>query len=256
MNASLLIEAFGQTDIGKCRTINQDAMLVDKELGLFVVSDGMGGHKAGEVASTLAVQILWEVVTSHLKGEKKEEALDRSLLMVKAFQRVNEQIHFRSQQESALEGMGATLTAILIDGEDLHLAHVGDSRAYLIRENLIWQLTDDHTVVAAQIRAGLLPGNMQFSKYQSSAITRSVGFEESVEVDTLTRTIEVGDVYLLCSDGLSGMLKDREIVQVISEMKPPESVEELIRLSNERGGDDNITAVMVEVRDVVRKGGS
>ncbi len=247
----------GGTDPGKKRANNEDAYLVNNGLGLFAVADGVGGSEGGEVASRIAVETLAEAMPD-LLGEKDRTppsgssgatGLEHSALQ-HAITLANLHIHQAIKKDASLVGMGTTLTALLLRRGRVFLAHIGDSRAYLLRAGKLEQLTNDHSVVAEQVRSGLLtPGQAHTSPYRH-VITRALGIDEEAAPDLAERAVLRNDMFLLCSDGLTEMVEDREIGRILSESSPPEAVKKLLDAANERGGVDNITAVVVQALEV------
>ena len=243
------------TDTGRKRAANEDSYLVDEELGLFVVADGMGGHAAGEVASALAVKTVSEYVTGRRKeiekladgGLKQRTKLRR--LLRDAVKKASQAIHADARKDSKLRGMGTTLTIMLIAGHRGYVAHVGDSRLYLNRHGDVHQITTDHSLVNEMIRAGRLKGEDAEKSKFSNALTRAVGVYPNVEVDTLDLELLSGDSFLICSDGLHGYFVGDSLSDGFSE--PLETrTQWFIDFANGAGGKDNITAVVVEVGDL------
>jgi PPM family protein phosphatase len=223
---------------GKIRRTNEDAYLDDPPL--FVVADGMGGARAGEVASRLAIETFME--TPPLPGEDGEARLRRTILASNA--RVLE----RSQTDPSAAGMGSTVTAALLDGDRVAVGHVGDSRAYLLRDAVLQQLSHDHSLVAELERAGRLTHEEASVHPQRSVITRALGATSELEVDTRTVRARDGDVVLLCSDGLSGLVGDDMIAGIVGAGESlADSVQRLVRAANDAGGDDNVTVVAFRV---------
>jgi serine/threonine protein phosphatase PrpC len=240
------------TDIGRQRDHNED--YVDafsppdpakrRQKGeLFIVADGMGGHQAGEVASRSAVQTI-----SHEYYAEPESDLAGSL--VRAIQRANAAIHQQAQESLSRAGMGTTVVAALVRGQELCLANVGDSRAYLMRNGKIRQVTSDHSFVEEQIRAGILTREEARTHPQRNVITRALGAKPDVEVDTYKGTLAPGDALLLCTDGVSQYVEEAEIREILSQHSPQEATSRLIALANERGGNDNITALVIQATPV------
>jgi protein phosphatase len=222
-----------RTDTGRQRTANEDALYV--EGALFAVADGMGGAQAGEVASRLAADAFESAPRA---GESAESYL-RSIA-----EAANEQIHSLAQHDSSHSGMGTTLTAALVEGDEVAFAHVGDSRAYVFRDGALRLLTSDHSLVEELRRQGRLTEAQAEDHPQRSIITRALGPEPEVEVDTLTFSARPDDVFLICSDGLTSMLKDERIATVLgSSASLDEAARQLIAEANEAGGRDNITVV-------------
>lgn len=245
------VSAWALTDTGRAREHNEDSFLVNDSLGLFLVADGMGGHAGGEVASRLAVEVIERELLrlrelgpgtfASLSPESVRDAL------VGAVETASREVFERSTIEPRLHGMGTTLTGLLLQGRTAWVAHVGDSRIYLLRDGRIRLLTEDHSLVQEQMRAGILTPEEARHSHLRNIITRSVGFEASVPVDVIEEEVQEGDLFVLCSDGLSNLVEDEEILE-FAEAHPAEQLPEvLIALANDRGGDDNITAIVVHV---------
>ena len=229
-----------RTHQGLVRASNQDSLLVDASV--YGVADGMGGHKGGETASRVAVQ----VIKNALRGKKPEQrALDIGV------EAANRRIFDMSRHDSALSGMGTTLTFLWEDQEQVLLAHVGDSRAYLLRNGELTQITDDHSVVAELMRNGVITREMARSHPYRNVITRAVGVDPTVQADVLTHDKQPGDLWLICSDGLYNMVADEVILHVLTSAQSDEdAAEELMRLALKGGGTDNITFVLCRVAEV------
>lgn len=227
------------SDIGRVRNLNQDdcGEFVDAGSGthLLVVADGMGGHRGGEVASQIAVQQIGDVF-------KRGTSPDAQALLEQALREANQCIFERANNEAELEGMGTTAVALLLDGQhEAVLGHVGDSRAYRMRQGKLEQLTADHSVVGELVRRGQLSPEEARHHPQSNEILRALGTRSDVEIEFTRVDVQPGDQFLMCSDGLSGMLSDQAIAQVLSEHPADEVPPRLIELANEAGGMDNIT---------------
>jgi serine/threonine protein phosphatase PrpC len=233
--------AAGLTDTGRRRLRNEDAFVCEPPL--FAVADGMGGARAGEVAARLAATAL-EERASAAHGEEGVAAL-----IVEANRRIWE----RAVTDPSTAGMGTTVTAALVDGaaERVALGHVGDSRAYRLRDGVLEQLTTDHSLVAELVQSGVLTPEEAERHPQRSAITRALGTEPTVEVESFTIAAEPGDLFLLCSDGLPTMLGDQEVVAAIegAGREPAAAAEALVAAANARGGEDNITVVLFELEE-------
>lgn len=263
MGLSDNIRFFAATDPGRVREHNEDNYLVDRKLALFVVADGMGGHAAGEVASALAVRILHEevkaqrdLVLAFSKGETDLATGGKQILAVleAAVQNASSRIHEEARADSARRGMGTTLSALLIAGSHGFVAHVGDSRIYLLREGRVRQLTDDHTVINELVKRGKLTREQIERVAQKNAITRAVGVYERVEVDTLNLELFPGDQFLLASDGLHGYVAHSTELEAFFEEPDGEvATRGLIDLANQKGGKDNITAILVRLGDGTRE---
>jgi serine/threonine protein phosphatase PrpC len=254
---ALSTEAFGLTDIGRKRQHNEDALLVDPALGLFAVADGMGGHAAGEVASARATEVVQQhlaaqrVVLQRLAEDSTAEARQAAAGLVEgAVQRACAEVYRLGASDPDKRGMGTTFVCLVTSGGRGVIGHVGDSRVYLVRGGQTYRLTEDHTLVSAQLKAGTLTKEQAATSQYRNVITRAVGIQESVQVDTLIVDLVPGDVFLLCSDGLHGYLDDAE-VGPLTRGAPAEAARRLVDLANERGGKDNITAVLVKVDGAV-----
>lgn len=248
----LITKGMGQTDIGRVRSTNQDAFLVDDELGLYIVADGMGGHAGGEIASRIAIEQVRDQITSQLlRYQSQEPQVHPQPMILNAIAAsinfASAKIYEHSLEDPSLRGMGTTATAVKIIDNYAYWAHVGDSRLYLMRSGFIYQLTFDHSLVNEQVRAGILTREEAEVHHLKNVITRSVGYQEEEDVDTSCILLKSGDYLLLCSDGLHGKLSDAEISQISSKLGLA-AVDAMVRLSNERGGEDNITAILIEVR--------
>lgn len=246
--------SWAQSDTGQKRANNEDNYLCSESLGLFAVADGMGGHKGGARASSLALEVLEESVGTALSseassGEEGEQQSGKPSFATGAMQSAAKaasgEVHRQAKLDSSLEGMGTTLTAMLCNSGWMQLVHAGDSRAYLFRDGRIRQLTDDHSWTAEQIRNGLMTEAEAANSQFKHVITRSIGYDASVEVDTPAVIIQTGDCFLLCSDGLSNYLSEAELREIMSNCWYRRLPQTLIDLANERGGDDNITVVVV-----------
>ncbi|MDP9151491.1 MAG: protein phosphatase 2C domain-containing protein [Myxococcota bacterium] len=245
--------AYGLTDLGRKRSSNEDAFFVDDALGLYIVADGMGGHAAGEVASREAVDTLHGMVKRGIRGlpELADPLSDDSSraacrLMESAVQAATYFVYSIAEIDREKSGMGTTISALLILGAYAITAQVGDSRIYRIERNVVEQLTEDHTLIAWQLKQGLITPQEAARSPHRNVITRAVGNREYVQVDTRSVHLARGMRFLLCSDGLHGYLKDDDIPPIVG-IGGPQAVERFIALANERGGKDNITAVLVAI---------
>jgi len=248
---SLILRSYGGSHVGRKRDHNEDAYLCDDALGLWVVADGMGGHAAGEVASQEAIDTIHGMVrrgkaTVSFEGEFSEErARAASRVVEGAVQAATYILFAMAELDREMAGMGTTISAMMRFGDALALAQVGDSRIYRVREGKAQQLTEDHTLIAWQLKQGLITAEEARVSKQRNVITRAVGSRDYVQVDTSVWEVALGDTFLLCSDGLHGYLKLEEIPAIVSE-GGAFSVDRLIALANGRGGKDNITAIVVE----------
>jgi protein phosphatase len=265
MSPKITIAASGKTNVGQVRSTNQDSFLVSNDELLFIVADGMGGHAGGEIASKLCVQEISRYLADNLQilnaaGHTKETNgcanpvhPDARIAntMAHAVNYASTKIYERALEDPGLRGMGTTATVCKIIDDYAYIAHVGDSRLYLQRCGFIYQITNDHSLVSEQVRAGILTKEEAELHHLRNVITRSVGYQEEEDVDTTSMILEEGDVLLMCSDGLHGKISDKEISQMVAE-KGVEAVDQLISLANERGGDDNITVVILKIKVPVK----
>jgi protein phosphatase len=236
-----------RTDVGIVRSGNEDNYLMLADRGVFIVADGMGGHAAGEVASEMAVKLIAEHVGS-LRGLSDEQAAER---MRHAVQAANEAIFQRTLAEHDKRGMGTTVTVLALLPQRYLLGQVGDSRAYLLRDGQLFQLTKDHSYVQEQVDAGLLTPEQARVHPYSNVITRCVGASNDVAADIYFGQLRQGDVILLASDGLTGMLEDEQLGRIMSDEGGPQKwVDRMITEANRRGGLDNITAIVVRIDTV------
>ena len=238
------IDSAGKTDVGLVRDKNEDSLLVDPQLGLYVVCDGMGGHVGGQVASQLAVATVADAIA---QGGDAGDEID---IIVKAIKAANSAVFNKAKADPELHNMGTTVVAVRRDGDVLHLSHVGDSRIYRLRGGQLEQVTRDHSLI------NLYEDNPElaarFGPPNSNVIVRAVGLRDAVEVDHRAIAMEPGDLYLLCSDGLTDMIEDwmlKEIMLDGAEGPIEECAEALIRAALSNGGVDNTTALLVRVHE-------
>lgn len=237
-----ITRAAGRTDVGQQRTANEDAMLVDDQLGLYLVCDGMGGHASGQVASDLTVRTIAQVIKT---GEPAPEPGVDSLVV--AMQTANRAVYEHSQTDPACHGMGTTAVGLRVDGDLVHVCHCGDSRLYLLRDGRLSQITRDHSLVNLYKDKPELEGQM--GPATSNVIVRAIGLDEKVEIDHRVVAMEDADLFLLCCDGLTDLVDDWMIREIITSGEPLETMcENLVRAANLNGGTDNITVVLVAVR--------
>jgi protein phosphatase len=232
------VNAFGLSDPGRRRRGNEDSFVCEPPL--FAIADGMGGAQAGEIASRIAATALREETADGLSTEERIVALVRE-----ANRRVFESAH----EDRSRSGMGTTVTVAVVEGERVTFGHVGDSRAYLLRDGSLEQLTDDHSLVADLVRSGKLSPEEADAHPQRSVITRAVGTEPDIDVDTFAVDAQEGDLFLICSDGLSDMVDDTRVREIVAGARPDlqRAARELIEAANRGGGEDNITVVLFEI---------
>jgi serine/threonine protein phosphatase PrpC len=237
----LRIEYSAQSDQGLVRASNEDSCIADGKSAVFLVADGMGGHAAGEIASQIAASTVEEFMSDRQPDANMEDLLQL------AVQYANKRVYETQEQNPECRGMGSTLTVLTFLEDRYYLAQVGDSRAYLFRDNALNQLTQDHSVVWSLFENGILTKDDISRHPQKNLITRSIGTHPEVEVDMLNGAAAEGDIYLLCSDGLTDVLSDQEILQILksNNRNPQEIGETLISAANSGGGPDNVTAVVV-----------
>lgn len=256
MNKRLLVEVGSLSDPGQVRELNEDYFgtpetmeisldLVERRGRLYAVADGMGGHAAGEVASRQAISTLF-------KGYYASPSAEIIERLQEAIETANAEVHAQASLDSAKAGMGTTLVAAILQGDDLYVANVGDSRAYLVREKSIEQITRDHSWVNEQVQAGVITEQEAREHLYRNIITRSLGTKPDVDIDFFQRKVQPGDVLVLCCDGLSNEMEDDEIARIVSATDPQEAAQALIDLANQRGGPDNITTIVVKIGEVVK----
>ena len=276
---TIQLKCWGQSDVGLVREKNEDSFLATEEKKVFAVADGMGGHKGGAIASKLALDTFLEVLdagfyddadndfntlgmdTTKIELEHRRtreipvsaahgDLLKKQMLSEQAVREACIRVFERSKAEPDLKGMGTTLTALYFDDEHLQLVHVGDSRAYRLRQSKLERLTTDHSWVSEQISAGTMSEDEAKESEFKHVITRSIGYERFVEVDASLLQIENEDVYLLCSDGLSNYVEDLELENIMNNTEAESLCEVLIDLAKSRGGDDNISVVVAKASEV------
>jgi protein phosphatase len=252
-----VIVCAGLSDVGQKRSANEDRWFCEPELGLCILADGMGGKLFGEVASQMAVDIIAKHVREDLP--KSCHRLDRFAqscmtvnLMDEWIRDANTQIYLKGHSpDGPFGGMGTTLVCVLVLERQMVMAHVGDSRCYRLRKGTLKQLTDDHSLVASQVKSGHLTAEEAREATHKNIITRAIGTSEHVKPDVVVLPVEDGDLFLLCSDGLTDMVPDDDLAGIAGSNLPlDERARSLVALANERGGRDNITAVLVEYRSV------
>jgi protein phosphatase len=227
-----------RSDIGRLRQRNEDAYLVKD--ALFVVADGMGGHRGGDVASTLALETIGSEAPADVTLE----------ILVQDIKRANQAVMERGEADRELRGMGTTITAVITEDAKAHVAHVGDSRAYLLRDGALQQLTEDHTLVQRMVREGRLTEDEAARHPQRSVLTRALGVDEDIPVDELSLDVHTGDRLLLCTDGLSSMVDRDRIRKILGREGDPQlACDKLIDAANRAGGDDNITVIVLDFED-------
>ena len=244
------VSACGKTDTGLKRHRNEDSYAVDLDYGLFIVADGMGGHAAGDMASRMAVEIVGDFIKKALSDSEitwpfgLDYSLPREINAISSGIRLANRHIFHESKD-----MGTTMVALLIKDDKASICHVGDSRLYKIRDDMIEQITEDHSLVAGEIKKGTITKEQAKNHSLRHVITRAIGMSADIQCDCKVEAVRSGDMFLLCSDGLSGMLEDSEILDITTKENRIESCcERLIREANEKGGNDNITAILVRCK--------
>jgi protein phosphatase len=248
------LTAFGLTDVGQVRPHNEDAILLEPSLHLYAVADGMGGHKGGEFASRICLDTMRDYLQMAAKGhaplvgEAAAAHSEAANLLGSAVRFANRVVFEAAFSKPEWRGMGTTIVALTFSGSKVAIAHVGDSRAYLLRQGRFKQITEDHSWIEEQVRAGLMSRDEALSAKGRNVLTRAIGQEEDVLVDLDELELQSGDCLLLCSDGLFGMVADEEIAALIGVAKNPEAAcRELVACANGRGGRDNISVILLSV---------
>jgi protein phosphatase len=254
---AMKILSWGMTDVGRKRDHNEDNFGCFEDMKLYVVADGMGGHASGEVASSIAVRTIEQrmiqgrdVIEPDQVYTGPIEASPVAKLLADSVREACSEIFRKAQSAREYGGMGTTTTALLFHGKHAFVAHVGDSRAYLLRNGKILQLSEDHSLVNEQLRAGIITEAQARTSRFKNIITRSVGVEEDVAVDLVAVETQQHDTYVLCSDGLANLVNDLEIGETVTENFFRQVPELLVDMANGRGGDDNITVIVAYVQEI------
>lgn len=236
------LKSWAQSDIGRKRTNNEDSLFCDNDLGLFMVADGMGGHKGGDKASKLAI-----TVASNTYKKLYAEGLKPADALKKAVQTAAKEVYENSLLNPDLKGMGTTLSALVVS-DQLIISHIGDSRIYRLRDRKLFQLTTDHSLVHEQVIAGIMTEEEARTSSLRNIITRAIGHDQNAQADHFSCSLEADDMFLLCTDGLNNMLKDDKIRDIITKQEPKKSIHTLISEANLRGGDDNISVILISLQ--------
>lgn len=255
MNVSDAINVVRLTDVGLFREHNEDSVASDLSIGLLVLADGMGGYNAGEVASEIAALMITAEVTEAMQNESRLKkfalnSLPESRMLADAVEKTNAAIYQISQNQPQCAGMGTTLVAGIFTDNKLVVGHIGDSRMYRLRDEKLVRLTEDHSVVQEQINAGMITEEQAKLSHHKNLVTRALGVDPEVELDLQELDVEVDDVYLLCSDGLSDLIDDAEIAKTLIEADGniAHAATRLIQSANENGGTDNISVVIAIIK--------
>ena len=251
--AKSIIEVANVSDTGQKRPHNEDSAVTDSSLGLAIVADGMGGYKAGEVASAIAAQLILNevragVVAGGVNGAAGSTGLSQASLLIRdAVAKANAEVFRTAQEIPQCQGMGTTVVVVFYHGGKVSIAHVGDSRVYRLRGDDFKQITRDHSLIQELIDRGFFTPEEAAENTPKNLVTRALGIEQTVEVDVQEQDLESGEIYLLCSDGLNDMVDDEEIHLTLSKYSANllQAATELVRLANEKGGKDNISVVLV-----------
>ncbi|MBQ8734265.1 MAG: Stp1/IreP family PP2C-type Ser/Thr phosphatase [Anaerotignum sp.] len=243
------MKAVGMSDIGKCRKNNEDAYYIsageDPAENLYLVADGMGGCNAGEVASSSAIEAFLAHFWKEMQHADSEDVLD---LMTGAMAAANQEVYNKSNSASEFAEMGTTIVAAAVREDKVYVAHVGDSRAYLFRKKEMLPLTTDHSYVMELVKMGNITKEEAATHPKRNVITRAIGIKNTVETDTAIHPVKKGDIVLLCTDGLSGMLKDEEMAKILNKRTTLDrKAAILVEEANKHGGHDNISLILVEI---------
>ena len=246
------VTAQGATDVGLRREVNEDSFLMLPRNGIWIVADGMGGHAGGKVASSLTVEtvaqcLVQRIVHSESAALTNGTRINIPLIVEQSIREACARVFDTARENPELAGMGSTVTLMVVYGSIAYLGHVGDSRAYLVRNDRIYQLTEDHSLVQEQVSAGLITAEQARVSAMRNIITRSIGFERDVAVDTGAVPLQKGDQFVVCSDGLTGHVEDPEILDRVVRTDRRKTPRVLIDLANTRGGEDNSTVVITTV---------
>lgn len=247
------LQSFGITDVGLKRAHNEDSFYRSDELGLYLVADGMGGHAAGEVASGSAIQAILDFLTRQEEDanitwpfEYDDEFSTEANSLLNGVRLANQRLCAVQQERPELSGMGTTIAGLRLTGEEAVLAHVGDSRIYRFRNGELVQLTSDHSWVNEQLQKNIITADEAKNHRYKNVITRALGNRFDLDIDVRLEPAQIGDTFVLCSDGLSGMVDDEKLVEVLTTMPDlREAANKLVAMANEAGGNDNITVVLV-----------
>lgn len=262
MNVEDAISVARLTDVGLHRDHNEDAVASDLSIGLLVLADGMGGYKAGEVASEIAVLTLTAEMNEAMRHKTAIRfmpgLLPEAQMLIHAVERANETIYQISQEQPQCAGMGTTLVAGIFTDNKLVVGHIGDSRMYRLREGVLTQITEDHSLLQEQLNAGLITPQQAKVSVNKNLVTRALGIDEEVDLEVQEFEVEVDDIYLLCSDGLTDLVEDDEICKLLLDANGniENAAARLVQTANEHGGKDNISVVIAMVNSpFVSEGG-
>lgn len=255
MNLQNTLEIVRLTDVGKRRDHNEDAIASDDSMGFVILADGMGGYKAGEVASEIAVLSITAELKEAMQGLRPgqiDELLNKQAeaqLVIDAVRNANDAIYNVSQTQPQCAGMGTTLVVGLFTNNKLLVGHIGDSRMYRLRNQILTQITEDHSLLQEQIKSGLITAEQAKYSANKNLVTRALGIDPEVELELNEYDVEVDDIYLLCSDGLSDLVEDEIIQETLNMLSSDlaEAAQKLVQLANDNGGKDNISVILAKV---------
>lgn len=255
MNLSDTLQIVRLTDVGLKRDHNEDAVASDADIGLVVLADGMGGYKAGEVASEIAVLTIVAELKESMQNmdpgqiDPVTDMQAESLLVMDAVNKANESIYHVAQDQPQCEGMGTTLVMALFTNDKVLVAHIGDSRMYRLRDEKFTQLTEDHSLLQEQLNSGLITPEQAKTSNNKNLVTRALGVEPDADLELNEYDVEVGDIYLLCSDGLTDLVDDEEIHTTLEKLNTnlELAANQLIHMANDNGGKDNISVILIRV---------
>ena len=245
------LSAWYETDIGLHRKSNQDRFLIDQKHSLYALADGMGGHQGGDIAATIAVQAVRDITVEYYN---KVKGVDHKQFMIDMFNLASKRVFEKSKKKKELSKMGTTLVVALYRDQKLYIGHVGDSRAYLLSKTScdkggMWQITDDHSLANQQMQAGLLTAQEVADHPHKNILTRSIGFQDHVQCDIVLKKIQPNDNILMCSDGLTNMVSDKEIYEIYLEQPEEKLLPTLIQKAKDAGGFDNITVLLLKAKE-------
>ncbi|ARU31225.1 hypothetical protein CAP31_05705 [Sulfuriferula sp. AH1] len=255
------LEIASGTDPGVVRTFNEDSIAIERDLGLLMLADGMGGYKAGDVASAMATDLITDVLKQQRHSEMAQsmrqfsQLSDSSQAVKSAIEKINRVIYQSAQTNEEYHGMGTTVVLMLFHDGWATIAHVGDSRLYRMRNDAFELLTHDHSLLQEQVEMGVISSDEAKYSHNRNLVTRALGLDVDVKVDVCEIDVLPGDVYLLCSDGLNDMVDDADIELVMSELQAnlPLAVTQLIQMANDNGGHDNVSVLIAKVQDEVNR---
>ena len=246
MTVRSALEVATTTDAGMVRSFNEDAIATELELGLALVADGMGGYKAGDVASGMAASIVVEELKRRLRASAADSP---ARILHDATEKANQAIFQAAQANPQYHGMGTTLVTALFHDNRIYFTHVGDSRLYRLRHGKLMALTQDHSILHEQVVQGLISADDAKTSHNRNLVTRALGVEPEVECETQEQAVETGDLYLLCSDGLNDMVDDADIELALTALQAnlPLTARQLVMMANDNGGHDNISVVLIKI---------